>query len=84
MYISLFLDRFWFLVNLLHHANDDLCQKCLSAPAHLDDFLVIGLLVTLAIGNALVGYQTEGKCGHFAMAGGDNLFKNKFGKLHTF
>lgn len=43
-----------FLVDLLHHTNDDLRQKCLTAFAHFDDILVIGLLVAFAVRNAFV------------------------------
>lgn len=66
------LQRF-VLVDLLYHAQHDLCQQRLAIHANGHDILMVGLLLAITVRHAFVGDQAEGERSHFAVTGGDDL-----------
>jgi len=56
-----------------HHASDEQLQVVLTFVGCLNHFLVIGLSVTVVLGDALIGYQAESEHRHATVTSHDHF-----------
>lgn len=61
------------LLDVVNHPGDELLEEALHEFGGNGNFLVVWLWVLVVVGDAAVGYQTEGQGLHVAVPGCDDL-----------